>query len=126
MFARRGVAEAAVCCGLDAEWPPDTHNEHPRASLVQLAFWSPQHGIHIALLVIPGLVQLGQGAAMRSSYVARGSSCRPGGCCASVTLQQQLSIFKGFKRLSRKAGNFAKWCMFGCGAGPVGTSDARC
>ncbi|GAB4821276.1 hypothetical protein N2152v2_008322 [Parachlorella kessleri] len=44
------AAEAALVCALDVEWPPDTHREHPSATLVQLALWSPQHGMHVLLL----------------------------------------------------------------------------
>lgn len=45
------VAEAARVCALDAEWPPEQTAAQPHASLLQLAFWSPQHGVHVLLLV---------------------------------------------------------------------------
>lgn len=49
-LACRLDAQAAVVCGMDAEWPPEQQG-HSRASLLQLALWSPERGLKVVLLV---------------------------------------------------------------------------
>lgn len=72
----RKLLDAAVCCALDAEWPPEeTEAEQahrggpPHATLVQLALWLPPGGT----------------GANGASRTACGSTCRAGGgsdrCC---------------------------------------------
>lgn len=45
------LAEDAVACAIDAEWPPGLSGSLISASLVQLALWSPPHGLQVVLLV---------------------------------------------------------------------------
>jgi hypothetical protein len=78
---RRSVLDESLCCGIDAEWPPEETTQEaqrgspPHATLVQLALWLPPGSSCIPALDDADGWRVGAGG-------ASSSSASTGRCCA--------------------------------------------
>lgn len=47
----------ATVVGIDCEWPPEETGHSPSATVLQLAVWCPESGLH-ALILVSNIIKL--------------------------------------------------------------------